>query len=63
MDRAAKTYLARGKNAMDGGKLKEAQNQFEAVLRLYHTNQTSEHYKAAQIHLEELKKKMEGGSG
>ncbi len=57
MDRAAKEYLVRGKNAQDGGKQKEAQNQYEAVLRLYHGNQTNEHYIAALKHMEDLKKK------
>jgi hypothetical protein len=61
MDRAAKEYLSRGKNAMEAGKIKEAQGQFEAVLRLYHSNQTNEHYQAAKVHLEELRVMIEKG--
>ncbi len=61
MERTAKEYLVRGRNAMEGGKLKAAENQFEAVLRLYHTNQTNEHYLTAKAQLEELRKKIEKG--
>jgi hypothetical protein len=60
MEKTAKEYLRRGKNDMSGGKIKEAENQFEAVIRLYHTNQTHELYLTAKAHLEDLKKSSGG---
>jgi hypothetical protein len=57
MDRAAKDYLLRGKNALDAGRMRDAQNSFEAVVRLFYHDPENPNYQAAQRLLEDLRKK------
>jgi pSer/pThr/pTyr-binding forkhead associated (FHA) protein len=59
IDDEVKYHIDNGKKNLDAGKLKEAKNDYESVMRLKFRNQTDPAYKEAEEQLKEVNKEIE----